>query len=84
MKAMKMKQYGFLAIWCDMAAEDLDDYRAWLMQEHMADRTGLPGFLSARLFEGLDVPTSHFILYATEGPEAVSYTHLTLPTIYSV
>ncbi|SMX48625.1 hypothetical protein [Maliponia aquimaris] len=64
-------RYGFLAIWCDMAPGDLDDYRAWLTQEHIADRTFSPGFLGVRLFEALDDPCSHFILYATEGLEVL-------------
>ena len=59
-------RYGFLAIWCDMAAEDLQEYRSWLTQEHIADRTFSPGFLGVRLFEALDNELSHFILYATE------------------
>lgn len=61
--------YGFLAIWCAVAPEDKEDYRNWLMKEHIADRTFSPGFLGVRLFEYLDDETSHFILYATEGPE---------------
>lgn len=67
-----MTEYGFLAIWCDVAAEDLVDYRNWLTQEHIADRTFSPGFLGVRLFEALDDPLSHFILYATDGPEVLS------------
>lgn len=63
--------YGFLAIWCDMAAEDLADYRAWLTQEHIADRTFSPGFLGVRLFEVLDDERSHFILYATENADVL-------------
>jgi hypothetical protein len=71
-----MKRHGFLAIWCDIGAEDLEDYRNWLTREHIADRTFSPGFLGVRLFEALEDETSHFILYATEGPsvlESVSY-----------
>lgn len=63
--------HGFLAIWCDIAAGDLDDYRNWLTQEHIADRTFLTGFLGVRLFEALDDPRSHFILYTTDGPEVL-------------
>jgi len=66
-----MITYGFLAIWCDISADDLDDYRNWLTQEHIADRTFSPGFLGVRLFEALDDPKSHFILYATEGAEVL-------------
>ncbi|GGE43709.1 hypothetical protein [Actibacterium pelagium] len=67
-----MKDYGFLAIWCEISAEDLDDYRAWLTQEHIADRTFSPGFLGVRVFEELDNPLAHFILYATDGPEVLN------------
>jgi hypothetical protein len=62
---------GFLAIWCDIGAEDLEDYRNWLTREHIADRTFLPGFRGVRLFEAPEAATSHFILYATEGPEVL-------------
>lgn len=65
------KRYGFLAIWCDIGAEDLDDYRNWLTKEHIADRTFSPGFLGVRLFEAIDDACSHFILYATEGFEVL-------------
>jgi hypothetical protein len=66
-----MKKFGFLAIWCEIGAEHLEDYRNWLTQEHIADRTFLPGFLGVRLFEALNDETSHFILYATEGPQVL-------------
>lgn len=67
-----MKQYGFLAIWCEVAAKNLGDYRNWLMQEHIADRTFSPGFLGVRLFENADNPCAHFILYATDSAEVLS------------
>lgn len=67
-----MKQYGFLAIWCEVAPEDLTDYRNWLMQEHIADRTFSPGFLGVRLFENVDNHHAHFILYATDGPDVLN------------
>jgi hypothetical protein len=66
-----MKKFGFLAIWCEIGAEHLEDYRNWLTQEHIADRTFLPGFLGVRLFESLQDETSHFILYATDGPQVL-------------
>ena len=64
--------YGFLAIWCDIASEDLNDYRDWLTKEHIADRTFSPGFLGVRLFDAFDDERSHFILYATESPAVLS------------
>ena len=66
-----MSAYGFLAIWCEIGAYDLGDYRNWLTQEHIADRTVLPGFLGVRLFEAPDNPCAHFILYATQTPEVL-------------
>lgn len=66
-----MPRYGFLAIWCDMSADDLEDYRNWLTQEHIADRTFSPGFLGVRLFEAPNDRLSHFILYATESAEVL-------------
>lgn len=66
-----MTRQGFLAIWCDIGAGDLTDYRNWLTREHIADRTVLPGFRGVRLFEAPDDPCSHFILYATDGPEVL-------------
>jgi len=66
------KNYGFLAIWCDMPAEHLHDYRNWLTQEHIADRTFSPGFLGVRLFEALEDEKSHFILYATENADVLN------------
>jgi hypothetical protein len=66
-----VKKFGFLAIWCEIGAEHLEDYRNWLTQEHIADRTFSPGFLGVRLFEALNNETSHFILYGTEGPQVL-------------
>ena len=48
-----------------MADDDLQDYRNWLTQELIADRTFLPGFLGGRLFTRLDNENAHFILYST-------------------
>ncbi|MCB1341508.1 MAG: hypothetical protein KDK24_10695 [Pseudooceanicola sp.] len=62
---------GFLAIWCEIAPQDLADYRAWLTREHIADRTVLPGILGVRLFESPDNACAHFILYATQSPDVL-------------
>ncbi len=66
-----MTQQGFLAIWCEMDADDLVDYRNWLTQEHIADRIYSPGFLGVRLFASVENECSHFILYATESPDVM-------------
>lgn len=66
-----MTQQGFLAIWCEMGADDLVDYRNWLTQEHISDRIYSPGFLGVRLFASVDDACAHFILYATESPDVM-------------
>ncbi len=66
-----MRNKGFLAIWCEMADDDLQDYRNWLTQEHIADRTFLPGFLGVRLFTRVDNENAHFILYSTSEPNVL-------------
>ncbi len=40
---------AFLALWNDTAA-DVNEYNAWHTREHVAERLGVPGFLSARRY----------------------------------
>jgi hypothetical protein len=61
-----MSKKGFLAIWCDIRAEDLSDYRQWIIKEHMADRIFSPGFLGARFCTDIADEKSHFFLYMTK------------------
>ena len=67
-----MKNKGFLAIWCEIAADDLADYRAWITKEHIADRTFLPGWLGARFCIDVKNELEHFFLYATEDKSVFS------------
>lgn len=74
-----MKPQGFLAIWCEMSADDLANYRNWLTLEHIADRITSPGFLGMRLCTAVDNERAHFFLYATESPtvlKAPPYLHI--------
>jgi hypothetical protein len=65
------RRLGFLAIWCEIGNDDLMDYRAWLTQEHIADRIRLPGFLSMRLFASPQDECAHFFLYLTESVDVL-------------
>ena len=67
-----MSHKGFLAIWCEMDQADLKDYRNWITQEHIADRTPLPGWLGARFCIDIENECAHFFLYATEGKHVFS------------
>ena len=67
-----MSNKGFLAIWCEIGAEDLSDYRAWITKEHIADRTFLPGWNGARFCVDVTNERAHFFLYATENKDVFS------------
>ena len=67
-----MSNKGFLAIWCEIGAEDLSDYRAWITKEHIADRTFLPGWNGARFCVDVTNELAHFFLYATENKDMFS------------
>ena len=67
-----MSNKGFLAIWCEISADDLADYRAWITKEHIADRTFLPGWLGARFCTDVTNERAHFFLYATENKSVFS------------
>ncbi|OKO78097.1 hypothetical protein AC629_30875 [Bradyrhizobium sp. NAS80.1] len=67
-----MRGAGFLAIWSDVAADDLTDYRHWLTREHTTERVTTKGFLASRVFRAAREDISRFfILYELEAPEVL-------------
>ena len=67
-----MRGAGFLAIWSDVAAHDLTDYRHWLTREHTTERVTTRGFLASRVFRAVrDDINRFFILYELEAPEVL-------------
>jgi hypothetical protein len=67
-----MRGSGFLAIWSDVAAQDLTDYRHWLTREHTTERVTTRGFLASRVFRATrDDINRVFILYELEAPEVL-------------
>jgi len=74
-----MSNKGFLAIWCEIGQDDLQDYRNWITREHIADRIFSPGFLGVRFCNATNNDRAHFFLYITETPEVFqspSYLHI--------
>ena len=64
---------GFMAIWSDVTPGDFDFYHRWLLKEHFAERVGIPGFVSARVFRRQAGPDfQFFIIYETESPEVLA------------
>ena len=83
-----MRGSGFLAIWSDVAAQDLTDYRHWLTREHTTERVTTKGFLASRVFRATrDDVNRFFILYELEAPEVLDgeayLARLTAPTPWS-
>jgi hypothetical protein len=67
-----MRGTGFLAIWSDVEAHDLTDYRHWLTREHTTERVTTKGFLASRVFRAArDDIDRFFILYELEAPEVL-------------
>ena len=67
-----MRGAGFLAIWSDVEAQDLTDYRHWLTREHTTERVTTRGFLASRVFRAArDDINRFFILYELETPEVL-------------
>ena len=67
-----MRGSGFLAIWSDVEARDLTDYRHWLTREHTTERVTTRGFLASRVFRATrDDINRIFILYELEAPEVL-------------
>ncbi|AWL97841.2 MULTISPECIES: hypothetical protein [Bradyrhizobium] len=67
-----MRGRGFLAIWSDVEAHDLTNYRHWLTREHTTERVTTRGFLASRVFRAArDDINRFFILYELEAPEVL-------------
>ncbi|MFN8882747.1 MAG: hypothetical protein ACK5VY_03520 [Alphaproteobacteria bacterium] len=64
---------GLLCVMNDIApACDRRDYEAWYQQDHVPDRLGIPGFLSARRYSRLNGPRAEFLtFYETATPEVL-------------
>jgi hypothetical protein len=67
-----MRGAGFLAIWSDVEAHDLTDYRHWLTREHTTERVTTKGFRAVRVFRAArDDINRFFILYELDAPEVL-------------
>jgi hypothetical protein len=56
---------GLLAVWTDIPAHIEEDFNRWYNEEHLAERTGIPGFLNARRYVSLQGTPKYIALYDT-------------------
>jgi hypothetical protein len=67
-----MQGAGYLAIWSDLAPQDLTDWAHWITREHAAERVGIDGFLACRIFCALGSSANrYFILYELDDERVV-------------
>ena len=56
---------GLLAVWTDIPAPLEEDFNRWYNEEHLAERVGIPGFVSARRYVSLQGTPKYIALYET-------------------
>ncbi len=81
---MSLAGKGAVAIWHDIAPEGRAAFYDWHGQEHMPERTGIPGFLRGRRYVAVDAEPEFFNLYETVSPATVTapdyFARLNAPT----
>src|SRR5579859_1452586 len=63
---------GLLAVWNDIAAEDEAEFNAWYVEEHVPERLGIPGIVTARRYRDSAAPHSYAAIYDTESLAALA------------
>jgi hypothetical protein len=71
MKGQKGEPKGVLAIWNDLDPKIETDYHEWYWQEHLLERLAIPGFLTARRYEGVGSGPKYFSFYLTTSVEVL-------------
>lgn len=71
MKGRKGEPKGVLAIWNDLDPKIETDYHEWYWQEHLLERLAIPGFLTARRYEGVGSSPKYFSFYLTASVEVL-------------
>jgi hypothetical protein len=64
--ATKKKGAGLLMVWCDVPAAKEAEFNRWYNEEHLAERLGVPGFLSAARYEAVKGGPKHLAVYELE------------------
>ncbi len=63
---------GALALWFDVAPEQMDEFFEWHNREHMPERLGNAGFRCGRRFGAIKATRQFFVLYETRSPDTIS------------
>lgn len=71
---------GLLLVMMEIDPEHEDDFNHWYDTEHVPERLGIPGFVSARRFRAVEGEPKYLALYELESPavlESEEYRHWT-------
>jgi hypothetical protein len=60
-----MRGKDLLAVWTDIPTHLEADFNRWYDEEHLAERAGIPGFLTARWSVALQCMPKYVALYDT-------------------
>lgn len=71
MKGEKGEPRGVLAIWNDLDPKIETEYHEWYWQEHLLERLGVPGFLTALRYEAIRTGPRFFTYYHTASVEVL-------------
>lgn len=63
---------GVLAVWTDVAEEAEAEFNAWYDRQHLAERTGISGFLNGRRYEAIEGGPRYLAWYETAGPDVLA------------
>jgi hypothetical protein len=60
-----MQGKDLLEVWTDILTHLEADFNRWYDEEYLAERTGIPGFLTGRQFGASQSPPKYVALYDT-------------------
>src|SRR5215468_6488868 len=64
----KKKGTALLMVWADVPTDKEPEFNRWYNEEHLAERLGVPGFLSAARYEAVKGGPKHLAVYELESP----------------
>ena len=62
---------GLLMVWCDVPADKEPEFNRWYIEEHIAERLSVPGFLSAARYEAVKGGPKHLAVYELENADVM-------------
>ncbi|MCH7802292.1 MAG: hypothetical protein IIC24_12240, partial [Chloroflexi bacterium] len=65
------KGTALLMVWCDVPAEQEEEFNRWYNEEHLAERLSAPGFLNAARYEVVTNGPKHLAVYELDSPSAL-------------